>query len=206
VTDDPKSDPAQERANVVIERALELADAVAELRAYQSLLETLNSSPIWLAPPHVRALRVVRASALRSALGLVVAILSPPQKDRTNLGQVFALLEDQAVADNLTAPDPRRRKLPDRQKLNEARSHHAQLVASERYERVRHLRNSIAHLLGEVATVEYSDVFWLADEIDACVTELYQGIGLERDRDRWDATLFRETYLRGASMAGLGTG
>jgi hypothetical protein len=38
------------------------------------------------------------------------------------------------------------------------------------------------------------------------VTELYQGIGLERDRDRWDATLFRETYLRGASMAGLGTG
>jgi hypothetical protein len=60
--------------------------------------------------------------------------------------------------------------------------------------------------LGEVATVEYSDVFWLADEIDACVTELYQGIGLERDRDRWDATLFRETYLRGASMAGLGTG
>lgn len=193
----------QERADdVVIECAMELDKAVAELRAYKSLLAALNSSPIELAQPHKRVLRIVRASALRSAIGLVVAILGRPGNDRVNLGQIFELLNDQAVADRLTALDRRRQRLPDRQKLDEARSRHGRLVASKRYERVRNLRNSIAHLLGDVDTVEYHDIFWLADEIDACVTELCQGIGLERPRDRSldeDGKLFRETYLRRAS-------
>jgi hypothetical protein len=78
------------------------------------------------------------------------------------------------------------------------------LAASDKYKRVRCLRNSLAHLLGEIDTVENSDVFWLADEIDTCVSGLLRGIGMKR----WpgylsakDAALFRDTYLRGAEPA-----
>jgi hypothetical protein len=137
----------QARANVVIGYALELAEAVDELQAYRSLLTALNSSPIELAQPHVRALAVVRAGAWRSAIWLVCALLEPLGRERSNLGQVFHMLKDQAVADDLTAPDSKRHKLPDRRKLDEAITRHAQLVGSKRYANVRHLRNSMAHLL-----------------------------------------------------------
>lgn len=202
--------------DVVMDLACELDIPAAELQAYRSLLVAANS--ILHDPTQQRAvapLRVVRACALRSAIGLVVAILIPPspqskkarnrsRKPERNLTQIFALLNKcPAVADRLTAPKGRH-KLPDPQKLIEARCRHAQLIASERYERVKLLRHSIAHLLGEVEPVEYPDVLWLVDEIDACVTELWKGIGLGRRPDRSpddDAALFRETYLRGATLA-----
>ena len=170
---------ARRADDVVIEHALELAEAVDELQAHQSLLMALNSDPIGLGQPHLRALAVVRAGALRSAIGLVVAILSPPGKDRINLGQIFALLEDQVVADRLTAPNPKRRNLPERPKLDEARVRHAQLIKSEGYARVRDLRNSIAHLLREAIT---------DDRVPTVVEYLGHLLACRRDRRVRDRT------------------
>jgi hypothetical protein len=192
------------RANCVIERAIELHDHADELRAYQRLLQKAFSDPIRLDRPHQRALRVVRAGVLRSAIGLVCAILGEVGEDRANLKQIFAMLDEQAVAECLTDPDLPRMPRPDRKKLEAARTRRERLATSDEYRRVRPLRNSLAHLLGEVDTVENSEVFWLADQIDACVTELFQGIGLARRSSSFseeDAVLFRETYLRGTSAS-----
>jgi hypothetical protein len=193
---------------VVLDLALELDEPAAELLAYRSMLVAVNSILHGPAQPQaVAPLRVVRACALRSAIGLVVAILIPPsrplkkahnrkRKPERNLMQIFVLPEKYpAVADRLTALNRKRGKLPDPHKLAEARSRHTELIASERYEGVKGLRHSIAPF-GEVEPVECSDVFWLADQIDACVTELWLGIGLVRRPDRFpgeDAALFRET-------------
>jgi hypothetical protein len=195
------------RADIVIKRADELQGSVDQLLSFKCLLERVFSDPIKLDRPHIDALRVVRAGALRSAIGLVCALLGAAAEDRANLKQIFVMLEDSAVAERLTAPNPRRHQLPDRQKLEAARVHRDQLATSDKYKRVQLIRNSLAHLLDEVDTVEYSDVFWLADEIDACVSELLRGIGMKRRPgylSAKDAALFRKTYLRGAEPTPMG--
>lgn len=123
----------QERADdVVIELALELDEAAAELLAYRSLLVAVNSLLNGPAQPQ-GPLRLVRACASRSTIGLVVAILIPPsppskkahyrdRKPERNLTQIFVLLEKYpAVADCLTALNLKRYRLPEPHKLAEAR-------------------------------------------------------------------------------------
>jgi hypothetical protein len=134
----------QERVdNVVLDLALELDEPAAELLAYRSMLVAVNSILHGPAQPQaVAPLRVVRACALRSAIGLVVAILIPPsrplkkahnrkRKPERNLMQIFVLPEKYpAVADRLTALNRKRGKLPDPHKLAEARSRHTEPVSS----------------------------------------------------------------------------
>ena len=92
----------QERVdNVVLDLALELDEPAAELLAYRSMLVAVNSILHGPAQPQaVAPLRVVRACTLRSAIGLVVAILIPPsrplkkahnrkRKPERNLTQIF---------------------------------------------------------------------------------------------------------------------
>ena len=65
-----------DRGNDVLERAALLDDAVSDLHAFRSLLEELNNQPtVELPPEQVRAITVVRAATLRSAIGLAMAIL-----------------------------------------------------------------------------------------------------------------------------------
>jgi hypothetical protein len=88
--------PMLDRANDLLERADKLDDAVSNLQAFRSLLEDLNArTPIDLPPPQVRAIGMVRAAILRSAIALVVAILDSKGSDRVSLGQIADLLEDQ---------------------------------------------------------------------------------------------------------------
>lgn len=204
-----------ERANDVLDRAMKLDDAVAELRGYRSMLENLNSrSPIKLARPHVQALAVVRACILRSTIGLAVAVLDPPDQRRGNrasLGQIIEQLKDQNLSDFLTAPNAKRSAKPNSQKLSDACTRYDRLYAGEMSKRVRLLRHSIAHLLVQDASslprVDYSDIFALADEIEECLISLYQGFGIRepyfielKERSAERAELFWETYLRGVSI------
>ena len=209
--------PMLVRANDVLERAMKLDDAVAELRQHRSMLEDLSARPpIKLARPHVLALAVVRACILRSTIVLAVAILDLPdrrRKNRASLGQIFDLLMDQALADVLAAPNAKRYATPNAQKLAEARTVYDRLLAGETAARAHLLRHSIAHLLAqaessELPNVEYSDVFMLVDKIEQCFTLLYQGLGIRlarfvglKELAAEQARLFWETYLRGVSAA-----
>jgi putative transcriptional regulator len=207
-----------ERANDVLERAMDLDDSVVELHRYRSMLEDLRSrTPVKrLAQPHVDALTVIHVSILRSTIVLTVAILDPPnqrRRERASLGQLFALLKDRAVADLLSAPNARRRAHPNSQKLKEARAIYEQLHSGDTADKVRRLRHSIAHLTAQtaksgLATVEYSDIFMIIDKIEECVTLLYLGFGITQPRfiELKDsaaklAQLFCDTYLRGVSAA-----
>jgi hypothetical protein len=90
-------------------------------------------------------------------------------------------LQDEHVVDLLTAPNPKRRLPPNREKLPEARSGYAQLCSDERVTRVKDLRNQIEHLLTEkgIEAVEGAEVSSLTNEIERCVLALHQAIGLE---------------------------
>lgn len=200
-----------DRANDVLERADLLDDAVAELHGYRSLLEDLNRrSPVNAPPEHVRAIRLVRAAILRSAIGLAVAILDATDRrgNRASFGHIFSLLKDTAVADILFSPNPKRDAKPIRQRLGEAQVRYNNISAGPLLQRIRDLRhNQIAHLLVRdepIASVEYTDIFALTDEIEMLLTTLYEGFGKGlahfvglKARTTGQAKLFWQTYFAG---------
>lgn len=203
------------RANDVLNHIINLDDAVAELYAYRSMLENLNSrGAIKLPHLHVKAMRVVRAGILRSMISLALAILDQPDRRRGNrasLGQIIELLKDRGLADFLTKPNAKRSARPDRQVLSDACSRYGQLYLSEMFKKMRHLRHhSIAHLLvtdgSSPQDVDYSDIFTVADEIEKCLSGLYRGAGMGeppfiklKKTSTEQAKLFWDTYLRGAA-------
>jgi hypothetical protein len=209
-----------DRANDVLERADTLDDAVSNLQAFRSLLEDLNDRtsldlpPLDLPQQQVRAIEMVRAAILRSAISLVVAILDPTDRrgNRSSLGEIVKLLSDEALVEFLlTTLSKGRGAMPVKQKLHEVRSRYDQIAIEQSFKRVRDLRHSaIAHLLlrdEPLETVEYSDIFALADEIERLVITLYEGFGnipppnfLSLKKQTVErAKLFWQTYFTGAA-------
>ena len=206
MTDDDGSS-VSDRANKVIERACALDEAVINLHAFRSLLDDLSSrSPLVLPPEQLRAVEMVRAAILRSAIGLAVAILDPAREDRASLGQILKFLEDEAVSDRLTKPDPGRGAKPLAHKLAELRNRYTEVCSGQLLKRVRKLRHTVAHLLVSSEAndpVEYTEIFAIADEIREQVTMLFRAIGLRTphfvtyETTAARAKLFLETYLAG---------
>jgi hypothetical protein len=96
-------------ANDLLDRADMLDDAVSNLQAFRSLLEDLNDRtsvdlpPLDLSQQQVRAIEMVRAAILRSAISLVVATLDPSDRrgNRASLGEIVKLLSDEALVEFL---------------------------------------------------------------------------------------------------------
>jgi hypothetical protein len=210
-----------DRVDRVSTRAFAVDEAVINLHAFRSLLDDLSSrGPLTLPREHQRAIEMVRAAILRSTIGLVVAILDPPDycKERANrasLGQILEFLKDDAVADRLTQSDPGRFGKPSPHKLAELRSRYTETFKGERLNRVRNLRHKLAHLLvseGDLP-VEYDDLFALADEVQEQVIMLFQAIGLRNphfvtfeETTAGRAKLFWKTYLAGVEHVPDGAG
>jgi hypothetical protein len=133
------------RANDVLKRADLLDDAVAELHGYRSLLEDLNCrSPVKVPREQVRAIRMVRAAILRSAIGLAVAILDPTDRrgNRASLGHIIKLLDDKPVADLLFSPNPKWDSKPIRQRLCEVHDRYNDISTGPLLQRVRDVRHN----------------------------------------------------------------
>jgi hypothetical protein len=170
-----------ERANAVLERALKLDEAFDVLHAFRSLLENLKSRGSILLPrEQLLTAAIVRASLLRSAIGVAVAILDAPdprRRNRAGFGEILVLLKGKSVVDLLTSSDPMGSR---RRKLSEVRHHYNKLVKTPLFSRVRDLRhNEIGHLLisdEPIERVEYNDVLAITDEIEALLVSLFEGL------------------------------
>jgi hypothetical protein len=211
------NDDVIDRANDVRERLFKLDDAYATLDGFCSLLKESNSrSPIQLfSHEHVHVAATVRAGFLRSAIGLVVAMLDRTDKKRGNrasLGHITHLLKDQSVVDYLLGPNVKLVGQPILQKLSDASDNYDKLLTNPVFKQVKRLRNDeIGHLLvhddgDPTPLVEYEDVFALADEGGSLLATLYEGLGLgtpksiaRKERNVKRAKLFWDTYLAGVA-------
>jgi hypothetical protein len=214
--------PVLDRANDLLERTDTLDHAVSNLQAFRSLLEDLNGRssvdlpPLDVPHPQVWAIEMVRAAVLRSAISLVVATLDPADRlgNRASLGEIVKLLSDEALVEFLlTRLRKGRGAKPINEKLHEVRDRYREISAGHSFKRVRDLRhNVIAHLLlpeEPTETVEYSDVFALADEIQRLVITLYEGFGIPppqflslKEQTAAQAKLFWQTYFAGVAAVG----
>lgn len=204
-----------DRANDLLERADKLDDAVSNLQAFRSLLKDLNArTPIDLPSPQVQAIGMVRAAILRSAIALVVAMLDSKGSDRVSLGQIAELLKDQTFVQFLEKTlHEGRGAIIDPQKLQAVSDLHQRIYATARFSWVKQLRHDeIGHLLKRKAstpTVQYSDVFALADVIERLVILLHESLGIRPPRFTTvksqtvdHAKLFWNTYLAGVGQRG----
>jgi hypothetical protein len=202
--------PMLDRANDLLERADKLDDAVSNLQAFRSLLEDLNArTPIDLPSPQVQAIGMVRAAIFRSAIALVFAILDSKGSDRVSLGQIAEILKDHTFVQFLEKKlHEGRGAIVDRLKLQALIDLHQRIYDTARFCWVKQLRHDeIGHLLMRKAstpTVEYSDVFALADVIERLVALLHEGLGIHAphfttvQRQTVDhAKLFWNTYFAG---------
>jgi hypothetical protein len=136
------------------------------LDAFCTLLKDLNARLVVDGPsveePHAYAIRMVRAGILRAAIGTVMACLDPADQKRLNrpsVGEIFGLL---AAA------------------LQPLRELHKSLRKDPSFERVKRLRDDVAHNLvrEDVQTpVEYEDVYKLTERAEQIVVELFAACG-----------------------------
>jgi hypothetical protein len=206
-----------DHANDVLERADKLDDAVSNLRAFRSLLEDLNARtsidlpPLDLPPQQVRAIEMVRAGILRSAIALVVAILDSKGRDRAGLGQIVELLNDESLVEFLLKKlREGRNAKPVGEKLQEVSKRYQQLYTAQPFRWVQQLRHDeIGHLLMRkelTPPVQYSDIFALGDEIERLVITLHEGLGISSPRFialkaqiTEQAKVFWQTYFAGVA-------
>ncbi len=191
-------EPPKLVAKKVLVRLTALDLAMRNLGAFCALLKDLNARLVDDEPlveePHAYAIRMVRAGILRAAIGIVMACLDPADQKRGNrasVGEIFCLLEDVAA-------------------LQGMREFHQSLRKGSLFERVKRLRDDVAHNLvrKDVQTpVEYEDLYKLAESAEQIVVELYSACGRGapefldyRGPTAEHAKIFWDTYFFGMSL------
>ena len=192
------AEPPKLVAKKVLVRLTALDLAMRNLGAFCALLKDLNARLVDDEPvveePHAYAIRMVRAGILRAAIGTVVACLDPADQKRGNrasVGEIFCLLKDVAA-------------------LQGMREFHQSLRKDPRFERVKRLRDDVAHnlLREDIETpVEYEDLYKLAESAEQIVGELYSACGRGtpefldyRGPTAKHAKIFWDTYFFGMSL------
>ncbi|HXC88705.1 MAG TPA: hypothetical protein VNV18_00945 [Stellaceae bacterium] len=201
------------RADDLIDRAGKLDDAVANLRAFRSLVEELDRRGPIPFSPHLGPIRIVRAASLRSTIALIIAILDGKRDDRASIGQMLKLLGD-AMLENyfMEKRGQGSHAAVMRRKLSEMRDQYSKVIDSDSFKRVVKLRHDeIGHLLlrnEDTPTSEHAEVFWLADEAERLVRLLYEGLAMPKPhfvemRRKTDASvkLFWDTYLAASGLS-----
>jgi hypothetical protein len=163
-------EPPKLVAEKVLRRLTALDVEMRNLNAFCVLLKELNARLIAEKPvvegPHANAVRMVRAGILRAALGSVMACLDPTDQKRGNrasVGGILGLLEDTGF-------------------LQQLRESHEELRKDPLFERVKRLRDDIAHNLDRedartLTSVEYQDVYNLAARAGDIVVQLFMDCG-----------------------------
>jgi hypothetical protein len=198
-----------DRANQVIDRLFALDEAVANARAFCTLVENLHARDLSVVTePHITAIVMVRAGILRAAIGTVMACLDPQdwRGNRASVGQIIDMLKDDKLAaaflelgtpQNLGATA-----------LQHVKAQYEALLKGEAFERGRRFRNEmIAHLLipdDPTPTVRYETIYSLLDTTEQIVADLYQVC--DRGKPRYldhllksteHAKVFWDTYFAG---------
>jgi AbiU2 len=168
-----------DRANEVIERVFALDDAIANARAFRTLLEDLHARDLSIVEePHVTAIAMVRAAILRAAISTVMACLDPSDRrgNRASVGQIIDMLKDAEIVAVFAEPGQPEGSGP--AALQEVRRDYEALLKDDLFERGRRLRNEmIAHLLipnDPTPTVSYETIYRLHDVAEGVVIGLYQ--------------------------------
>jgi hypothetical protein len=165
-----KEDDAEPKlvAEKVLIRLNALNLEMRNLDAFCAVLKDLNARLVAEEPvvrePHAHAIAMVRAGILRAALGSVMACLDPADQKRGNrasVGEVLGLLK--GAAD-----------------LQQVRESHEGLRKDPLFERVKRLRDDVAHNLARkdaltLTPVEYADLYELAEHAKKIVVELFAG-------------------------------
>lgn len=200
-----------DRANDLIERAGKLDDAFANLHAFRSLLQDLaDRCPLRLPPEHSAAIEMVRAAVLRSAIAQLAAMLDSRRSDRASLGQITEILKDAALIEFIIAKrgGDAAKAAKMRERLENVGRRYNEIFKGEQFNRVQQLRHDeIGHLLlrdDPTPTVEYADIFALADEVEQQIRKLFEGLGLcepaflsWKDKLTERSKLFWDTHLHG---------
>jgi hypothetical protein len=156
------------------ERAEKLGEAVSNLEVFRWLLAELDdrTAPpkpaLGLSAQQIQAVSGIRAALLRSAIGLVVAILDPTRHDRASLGRVVEIVGDGAAFVEMLGPHGSGIR---REKLQHVCDRYPEVCGREAYQRLLQLRhNEIGHLLiKDTPTSERPELFELVDEIKRLV-------------------------------------
>jgi hypothetical protein len=182
-------EPPEMVAKKVRSRLIALDREMKNLDAFCVLLKDLNAHDLSAVKgPHVAAITMVRAGILRGAIAAVMACLERLGGDRASVGEILGLLPDAAA-------------------FQRVRESHEGVRKSPLFDRVKRLRDDIAHnLVREDAQtpVHYEDVYKLADIAEKIVVQLFKACGRGtpefldyRMRTAEHAKIFWDTYFLG---------
>jgi hypothetical protein len=178
----------------VLRRLTALDREVRNLDAFCALLKDLNvrlvAEKTVVKAPHANVIVMVRAGILRAAIGTVMACLDPAERgNRASVGGILGLLEGEAA-------------------LQQVRESHEGVRKDPLFERVKRLRDDVAHNLdredaGTLTPVEYRDLFELAERAERIVVQLFTACNrrpefvhhLQNTADH--AKVFWDTYFLG---------
>jgi len=197
-----------DKANDFLDRVEKLDDATSQLLAFRHLLSDLNTRlPLTLSRSQTNVIGNVRAAILRATIAQIGAILDSAGDARASIGQIIKILSH----------EPFKRFLFERLKsgrganprddiLKQLNANYQEIVTSDPYRRLKGLRNSeIGHiLLGDIGTVQYPDIFGLADVIQDLVVLVCRMLGIHdphflglKEQVKTEAKLFWDTYFEG---------
>jgi hypothetical protein len=203
----------RDQANEIIDRLFALDEAIANARAFRSLLEDLHARDLTIVKePHVGAIKIVRAGILRALVGTVMACLDPSDRrgNRASVGQILDMLNDPELVAAFREPGGIS-AASQGAALDQVRGDYDAVIRSDLFNRGRRLRNEgIAHILmtsTPTPTVTYETIYGLHDEAEQFAAALYRVC--DRGKPRFDehrptfeasAKVFWDTYFQEVRM------